>query len=653
MLALAASWVLAWPPSSAQAVISPATVVSGPSSGILGVGNVAIAPDGTGGVVWRALAGGVPHVFVSQFIDGTWSAPIQVDAGQPGPATFPAIAAGDGGRLLVVWVEPWVSESTGGNPPTTVYQLVSSEMEPGSDGFGPVVQVDPNSVGDGTGVYPAIAMAADGAAYVVYRVVTYAYPPGSPIPPGDPPQLQPGDQLVDVRVARYNGLFWNSVGTANVFPDQVTMRRPSASNAPAIAIGSSGDGLIVWQEPTIDGVARIWARRLFGMTLGDPLEVSPETVDGKPVSVDADAPAVSFNDAEQAAVAFRLGGGAGSPLSTPHILVNTILGKYDLTPGVSFAGAVPVAGAPQVGPPSVAMDSGGFFTTAFTAGGETETANGNATIVGVPSVLGPQAGNPALAVVNPDGGGATAWPTMDQAGRPVLDVSQTFPDGGYQKATLSARISGPISDLSLGPSGEGDALIAFEQGLGSTTQVVVSDVQAPPHNLVANGPHGWVRPGQARIRWQPATNLIENVIGPVTYSIAVDGLVRARGLDGRSYRFSRHQLGAGVHRVRVIAIDSAGEETFSPAVLVRVDPNPPRVIVRHLRSGGVRVSFRDTASGVDTGATVISFGDGSRDVRGRRSVVHYYATPGPYRITVRCENNVGIGAVDHIWVQAR
>src|ERR1700744_1308103 len=107
-LACALGFTLVCVTVPAQALITPVTVVSGPSAGILGVGNVAIAPDGTGGVGWRQLAGGVPHIFVSPFRNGIWGAPIQVDVGQPGPATFPSIAAGSGGRLLVVWVQPWV-----------------------------------------------------------------------------------------------------------------------------------------------------------------------------------------------------------------------------------------------------------------------------------------------------------------------------------------------------------------------------------------------------------------------------------------------------------------------------------------------------------------------------------------------------------------
>jgi hypothetical protein len=508
------------------------------------------------------------------------------------------------------------------------------------------VQVDANDVGDGTGVYPSVAMAPDGSAYVVYRVVTHAYPPEQPPPPGDPRQLRPNDQLVDVRVARFNGLFWNSVGTANVLQNQVTMRKPSASNAPAIAIDLGGDGLVVWQEPTIDGVARIWARRLFGTTLGTPLEVSPETINGEAVTADADAPSVSLSDYAEAKVAFRLRGGAGSPLSTPHILVNTLLSEF-VTGAAAFTGAVSIAGASDVGQPSVAVDDNGQFSAGFTASGTTEVVNGTETSAGAPQTLGAAAGDPALSTLDPDGGGATAWPTLDQSGRPVLDVRQTFPDGGYQWASLSAPVSGPISSLSVGPSGLGDALIAFQQGLSSTSQVAVAYVQVPPHDFLAFAPLTWVGPRGEVITWQAA----QNVIGPVTYAVAVDGRVRVRGLYGLSYRLSPRGLGAGVHRVRVIATDAAGEETFTPVAKLEVDPTPPRVHVRQLGGDRFEVTVRDRASGVHARSTVISFGDGTAPVTGKNSVVHSYS-PGVYRITVHCANTVGIHGVERIWVQA-
>ncbi len=648
-IAIAACAALSPLVGPAGAVIVPATTIAGPSAAVLSVGNAALATDGTGGVVWVQLSDGVPHIFASQFIEGQWSAPIQVDAGQPGPATFPTVAAGDGGELLVLWVQPWASESVGGTTPTTHYQLMSAVMEPGSQSFGPAQQVDPVDVGDGTGVYPSVAMAPDGIAYAVYRVVTNPLTPGVTQPLGTITPMRPGDELIDVRVARFNGLTWTSLGDANVFPGQVTMRKPTATNAPQIAVDRNGDAIAVWQEPTIDGVARIWARRVFGATLGNAIEVSPETINGQPVTVDADAPAVAISDYAEAKFAFRLQGGAGSPLVTPHVLVNTLLSEFETSNGNVTGPAVSIGGGATIGPPSVSIDDNGGFNAGFTINGQTEIVTGTEKSADAPQPVGPSSGDPGLATLDPDGGGAAVWPGTNPAGQSVVQVRDTFPDGGWQTASVAASLSGPISSLSIGPSGEGDALVAFQQGLSATSQVAVAYVQVPPHQFLTLTPIGWVTPGNAVISWDAAAN----VIGSVRYSVLVDGQVKASGLTGLSYLLPARGLGDGVHDVQVLATDGAGQETMSPVAQISVDVTPPFVSLRRLRDDRVMVRVRDLYSGPNAHRTVIDFGDGTRPARGRLKVVHQYAHSGLDRITVHCADNAGNSAVHRLWVYAR
>jgi hypothetical protein len=640
--------VLALTAAPARAIVIPAAIVAGPSPTILGVGNVAMAPDGTGGVVWRALEQGQAHVFVSRYAGGHWSAPIEVDPGQPGPATFPAIAAGDNGELLVVWVQPWASISSAGQPPTTAYQLVSAVMQPGSNGFGPPVQVDPNNVADGSGVYPALSMAPNGTAYVVYRVVTNPLSPNLPQPPGTISPMRSGDELVDVRVARFNGLFWSSAGTINRLPADVTMRKPSTNNAPAIAVDPSGAAIAVWQEPTIDGVARIWARRIFGTTQGNVLPVSPQTIINKPVSVDADAPSISINNFAGAEAGFRLGGGAGSPLSAPALLVNAIPSTVSQN-GASFTGAVPIAGANTVGPPSVSVGDAGQFESAFTAGGNALVVSGTSSSAEPPEALGPSIGAPAMATLDPDGGGAVVWPSLDSSGRPVVRVRETFPAGDSQLAALSAPISGPISSLTIGPSSQGDALIAFEQGLSSTAQVAVADIQAPPLQFATYAPASWVTPQQANISWDPAPSASPSV----RYAILVDGQITASGLTGLSFRLDPRGLGDGTHRVQVLAVDALGQETLSVESNLQVDASPPTVITKLARVRKLIVQVSDRESGPDPSATVISFGDGSRPARNQLTAIHRYRRRGTYLVTVRCADLVGNRATHRLLLKVR
>lgn len=627
---LLAALAMACVPAPARAGALAPTVLAGPSSSILEVDGAALAADGTGGVVYRQMQNGVPHVFVSRFLHGRWGSPIQADVGQIGPATDPAIAAAEDGELLVVWVQPWtwISASPGAAA-TLHYELMSAVLQPGAQSFSQIVQID--DVGDGSAAYPALAMAPNGDAYLAYRVVTNPLAPGTTLP------IQPmraGDELVEVRVARFNGLSWSLLGQVNGLPGQVTMRKPSASNAPAIGVNDAGDGLIAWQEPEISGVARIWARRLSGTTKGNIMQVSPSTIDGAAVTVDADAPALALSEYGQAVVAFRLAGGSGSPLHAAGLMVNPL--TLPVAEEVSsFTGAVPVASAEGIGPPSVAIDQDGDYRISYSAGGSARLLidkEGKA----LPQLTLGSGSGASLTALSPEGGGATAWATQNASGQPAVALRQEFPDGAWQEGLLTAPISGAVADLSAAGSGLGDELVGFRQDAGAQTRVVAGVAQAPPQQFRIEAPSGWVSARDAILRWQPALDSL----GSVTYSVIVDGRVLARGLSGLSLRLSVRELGDGVRHVQVLATDDLGQETMSPPATLKVQSNPPLVSVREIGDGRVRVRVYGDDAGVRRGKTSIAFGDGA-GVRGRDTAVHRYSRPGRYTIVVQAIDTVG------------
>ncbi len=93
-------------------MILPATTIDGPSENIVGFGGVAMAEDGTGGVVYLKTVEGVAHVFVSRYVEGHWLAPIRVDTEEPFAGSWPRIGAADGGELIVVWATPFATSPT-------------------------------------------------------------------------------------------------------------------------------------------------------------------------------------------------------------------------------------------------------------------------------------------------------------------------------------------------------------------------------------------------------------------------------------------------------------------------------------------------------------------------------------------------------------
>jgi hypothetical protein len=634
-------------PAPAWGVIHSAGVLDGPSNAILEVDGAAMAPDGTGGIVYRKEVDDVAHVFAVPFANGAWGTPVQVDNEDAYGASEPAIAAGEGGRLLVVWVQRRNISPKG----VDLYELMSASLQPGASGFGPAIIVDPNvgepNTGDISAVDPQLAMNPSGQAYVVYRVVTDGCGLGdsqsSLCPPGS------SDQYVSVKVARFDYLSWSSLGAVNRAA-QIPMRAPTASNAPAIGIDLEGNGVVAWQEPDSSGVARIWVRRLFGVVQGNVLQVSPETIAGRPVTSDAEAPAVGMSPYGEALVAFRIHGAVGSAVATTQLYTNTISSEFDLQAS-QLNGAIPVAGAAEndLGDPSAAVEKEGEFRVSWIQGQRVRELTGGTETVGSPVSIGSTSATRAPTTINPAGGGTTAW--LAPAGAPAaVQVREDYAQGAFQFAQLGGSVPGPVDGLSFAGSGRGDALLGWTVGAPGQEEVVGDFVQAPPAPFLVSVPKGWVRGAGASISWEAPADAVAGV----TYSVYVDGRPRLRGLPGLSARLPSAGLGDGVHRVQVLATDAAGQQTMSAASELKVAADAPIVRVELVDRGrGVRVAITDDgAAGVDDRALAISFGDG-RHANRRARVVHVYARAGTYTITALVRDDAGNHATVHVHVRVR
>ena len=585
--------MLALQVAEAHAVILPATTIDGPSEDIVGFGGVAMAEDGTGGLVYLKRVDGVAHVFVSRYLGGHWMAPIRVDGEQPFAASWPRIGAADGGQLVVVWATPFATE---GELP--VDELVGATLGPGSSSFSPAILIDPN-IGDGTGTSPDLAVSSTGQADVVYRVVNRALQNVIPL-------LRPSDVIEDVRVAHYDGGRWSALGAINR-NSNVSMRPPTQANAPRIALGPTGNGIVVWQEPDVEGVARIWARRLFGSTLDYVLPVSAATLAGSPIEDDADAPSVAISRLGQAEVAYRQGVGPGSPLPGPRIFLDT-LPDGESTNGSQFSGAAvvdsEVAGgaAATVGPPSIDIDEKQDMRLLYDSNGTPRVIEGNdrglsGTLSLGPPFAGAEMG--AASVMNPAGGGVSAWPSADAAGNPALGVREDFPNGAVQTALVSGGAGGEVAELAVGRSGLGDGLVGFRQGPLGNAAIVATEATTPPVQFILNVPNGWVKPSAATLSWLPAAS----ANGPLSYRVVLDGHPVGGATSALSMRISQRGLGSGAHRVQVLATDLDGQSTLTPLGTLRVDGTSPTVKVSRIDGGqGVSVRIVDPNSGLDKAA---------------------------------------------------
>ena len=631
LLAFVAFALMLWLPASAAASISGVQPIDGPSADVVRVEDAAMAEDGSGGVVYLRKEGGRNHVFVARFDHGAWSPPQRVDVGQGFDSSWARIAAGDGGRLLVTWVQEFGVGSD---------RMFSATLDPGANGFQEPVPVDMN-VGEATATYPDLAMNAGGQAYLTYLVIT-----------DDSPLNPPGFLGIDVRVARYVNRLWSVLGNPVDRNPATPMPKPGEASGPRIGVDALGQAVVAWREPDDEFVNRVWARRVFGNTFGIPLQASPSSWEGTPLRGEADAFDLDDTGFGQVAVAFRQQPGQGSKLSAPRLFVNEMPDAYAEGANTFHGARLIDSGARgALGAPSVAVQPEGGFVSGFASGSATLLTSGdNAELGAVERVddgASSIAGEPRVDVAE-SSASVTAWKELN-GGAGAVAVRERRADGVVEPATLTVPGGGAIGGLVLGGSGLGDAIVAWQQGSGPKAQIAAAMVDAPPNPFLVEAPGGWQRKPKLRIGWSEA----ENGIGGLRYSVSVDDETIGRKTTHLHALIPSGRIGEGAHRLQIFAIDDGGQETGSRKAVLRIDRKRPRV---RLRQHGNRVTVvaADNTSGFKRGGVKASFGSGParasasasrRHGAGKRNrpvVVHHaFSAPGVYLVTVRARDRAG------------
>ena len=120
----------------------------------------------------------------------------------------------------------------------------------------------------------------------------------------------------------------------------------------------------------------------------------------------------------------------------------------------------------------------------------------------------------------------------------------------------------------------------------------------------------------------------------------MDGRAIKSGLTRRQVTPRRGLLGSGVNRVQVLATDGLGGDAISKAAKLRVDSQPPRLQTKvEKKRGTIELRLTDDQSGLKSGATRISFGDGDH-ARGGARFHHRYEGPGRYLVRVWASDRV-------------
>ena len=255
----------------------------------------------------------------------------------------------------------------------------------------------------------------------------------------------------------------------------------------------------------------------------------------------------------------------------------------------------------------------------------------------------------AVSVMNPQGGGISAWPSGSAQGDPAVAAREDFPTGAVQTGLVSGGAGGEVAELAVGRSGLGDGLVAWRQGPLGNAAIVAATVSAPPAELVLSVPKGTIKPSQAVVSWQPAVS----ADGPLRYTVVLDGRPQATPAGASSLRLDPLGLSSGPHTVQLLATDIDGQSTLSKPSIVHVDGTAPIVSISRARGDrGVSVSVHDPYAGIDVHDVTVSFGDG-RSARARKRFSHRYARAGVYRVVVHVRDKLGNTGVVSKWVGVR
>jgi hypothetical protein len=602
----AAAALVAWPGAAlAQPSQAPPTVIDGPSAAITGLGGLSIARDGTGGLVYTKLVSGIQHVFVSALVGGQFGSPVEVDAGLAGASSQPVIAAGNGGVLLIGFIN-------GG-------QLYVVDRASTTGPFGA-----PAALAAGAS-NPSLEMTNFGKGYLAFTVAD-----GS------------GH---DVRAAYYDNGAWSLEGAA--LNDTPADDAGTGSGAPAVAAAGDGVAIVAWGEE-----GHIFTRKVWGTApsvIDEQADVASLSGCGE---LSVGEPSVSAGgDSSYADVAFQeTVSCAGAEQS--RVLVNRLRGsEYD---GIDPADGLSTPGAESAEDPDVAMtEYGQGFVTA--AGQQTNAV--------MAMELGNNGAYGSVLQVNSLAATAPSYPVPGIAGLFSTLVAWQQTPGTTGPSEIRVRyeprastlgpeqvLSSPAEGatnaalgLAAGGDAGGDAAVAWVQGSGAGTQIVVDQLYQPPGAATVSKTTSYTRSAQPVLSWTPTSGRW----GPITYTVTLDG-AQIGQTQGSSLRVPS-ALRAGSNTWFVTASNPAGLTAGSRVGRIFVDTVPPVVKVTESgprRAGSneiLRVSYRDPAPASGVATVTIRWGDRTTThvKLGTHRVAHAYRRPGRYTITVTVVDRAG------------
>lgn len=564
---------------------------------------MSVARDGTGGIVFLKDVGGVQHVFVSRLVGGAFLPPEQADATFTGPSSQPVIAAGNGGTLLVAFLNGGTLYAVDRSSANSPYQVPVALASPAAN--------------------PVIQMSNFGKAYLAFALAAHG---GS-----------------DVRAAYYyNGRWALEPAPLNVTPGDDA---GSSSGRPAVATAGDGVATVVWGEG-----GHIYSRRVWGTSPSVVYEqADPPSVNGWR-ELGADLPAAAAGgDSSYVGVVFRETFADGGQRQQ-RVLLNRLHGSvYDGPIGVD---GLSTPGPDQAYEPGIAMGELGFglatsarisshevfagalgYNGAYTGTGEIDTTLS----LGAPDVVPATVGLSSFVVTWQDRGLLSS----------EIHARYWTPSSGFGPDTVVSDPSQGPTDaargLAAGGDARGDVAVAWVQGTGAGTRIMVGEQYQVPGAPQARRKLSYDDTTRPVVGWNPGPGW-----GPITYLVSVDR-IQVGSTTATSFRVPT-PLAQGIHSWQVTAVNPAGLEASSRIGWIWIDTVPP--VLRFSLAGSRRqgqpieaiLAYRDPPP-APTGVSyvVIHWGDGSSTPLrpGSRRATHVYSRAGRYRITVVAKDRAG------------
>ncbi|MBV9415208.1 MAG: hypothetical protein JO363_09550, partial [Solirubrobacterales bacterium] len=591
-------------PARAQPSQSPPVTIDGPSAAITTLNGFSVARDGTGGLVYLKTAGGAAHVFVSALAGGQFQLAVEVDAGLSTSSSQPVIAAGNGGILLVAFINAGV-----------LYVVDRTSSAAAYPAPAPLASAAVN---------PSIQMSNLGKAYLAFAVADGA-----------------GH---DVRAAYFANGKW-ALESAPLNAVAAADDAGTGTGAPQVATAGDGVGIVAWGEG-----GHVYSRRVWGTApsvVDEQADIASLSGCGE---ASAGNPALAAGgDSSYVDVAYEEVFACGATRQT-RVLVNRLRGsQYD---GAASADGLATPGADSATDPSVAMtEYGEGFVTSQTEASHSAVAlelGGYGAYGGLLQINSLAASSspfpvPAIAGIFSD---LVAW-QQDPGSAGLAEIRiryepRTSTIGPEQ--VVSSPAQGPTDaarGLAAGGDAGGDAAIAWVQGTGASSEIVAERLYQPPG--VATPPKSLVysRTAQPVLGWTASSQRW----GPITYTVTLDGVLA--GQTAGTAMQPTAPLDDGRHSWRVTTTNPAGLSSTSRTAQVFIDTVAPTLsatVSGSRRTGSatvLRLSYRDVppaglpasdASGV-SGLTV-RWGDGTvTHVKpGTHRILHTYRRARRYRV---------------------